>query len=144
MLCLHREKPGNPTPPNRPLAVFLFFGVMLFLAVVACDMESYEATRAVEDATKEVEKALDDRRKDADLPSCKDARTNVYIVSERNGPSIEKIDDYDTLKVVANSEYARIDCTGVATYKNGHSEPITYWVRKNAGMAKGNYLAGFY
>ena len=44
------------------------------LAVMACDMESYNATKALEDATKEIEDVLDQKRKDAICHRAKTSR----------------------------------------------------------------------
>ena len=76
--------------------------------------------------------------------ACKDARTGIYIASKRQGSEIKDIEDYSTRAVEVKSDYAKINCTGVATYKHGRSEPITYWVRKNAGMDQGTSIAGYY
>ena len=123
--------------------------ILTLFAAIACG-ESTPASP--EQATQEAQVAatetagqgLDQKRKDADLPNCKDARVDIYIVSKRQGAEIDDIEDYALLAVEVQSDFARIECTGLAKYKNGSTEPITYWIRRDAGMEKGTYLAGYY
>ena len=109
-----------PVPPFR-LILFLA-GLLALLALVACGeaapVSPEQATQEAQvAATQTAEQALDQKRKDADLPNCKDARTDIYIVSERQGSEIDDIEDYATLAVEVKADFARIDCTGVAKYK---------------------------
>ena len=151
MSYLH-ERPGGSTPlDRRPLAVFLFVWILvLLLAVVACDMESYNQTKAVEDATKEVERTFDDKRKEVDdLPNCNDARDVVYTVEWKRGKDagnryLSKIENYHTLNVEVTERTATITCTGEAWRKDGrYVGEIVYWVRKNKRDEKGTHYAGY-
>ena len=147
-----------PTHATPCLKFLLFAGLLAMFIIVGCQPEGYEATRAVEDATKEIEnqtkeaeKALDDKRKEFDdLPSCKDARDDIYVVSSKNpgrtgGSPIRKIENYSTLNVVIEEDWARIECSGEAELKNGrYYGEITYWSKKYKRDRKGTREAGFY
>lgn len=148
-----------PVPPFR-LILFLA-GLLAMLSVVACDMESYDATKVVEDATKEVEKAtkeavenaekaFDEQRKSVDdLPDCKGARDDVYAVEWRNGKDagrsyLSKIEDYRTLNVEIKELTATITCAGGAWRRDGrYIGEVTYWSRKNKNDEKGTRYAGY-
>ena len=81
-----------PIPVKRRFTLLFLAGLMATLTMVAClpgDDEairvSEDATREIEDQTKEAEKALDEKRKEfEDLPNCKSAREDVYVVSSKN------------------------------------------------------------
>ena len=136
-----------PVPTFR---VFLFLvGLLAMLAVVACDMESYDATKAVEDATETVEKAFDEQRKSVDdLPNCKDARDDVYAVEWKNRGNgrgyLSKIEDYRTVSVEVSEFTATITCAGEAWRRDGrYIGEVTYWSRKNKNDADGTRYAGY-
>ena len=147
-----------PIPVKRRFTLLFLAGLMATLTMVACLPEGDEATRVSEDATretedqtKEAEKALDEKKKEfEDLPNCKAARDDVYVVSSKNpgrteGSPIRKIENYSTLDVVIKEDWARIDCTGEAELKNGKNiGRITYWSKKYKGDRTGTREAGFY
>ena len=135
--------------PTFRLILFLA-GLLVMLVAVACDTESYDATKAVEDATKEVEQSFDDKRKSVDdLPSCDDARDVLYAVEWKNGKDagkgyLSKIEDYRTLSVEVQELTATITCAGEAWRKDGrYIGEVTYWVRKNKNDEKGTRYAGY-
>ena len=142
--------------------VLFMTGLMSLLLAVACLPEGYDATKAAEDATKEIErnienqtkeaeKALDEKRKEFDdLPDCGGAREDVYVVSAKNpgetgGSPIRKIENYTTLNVVVMEDWAKIECTGEAELRNGrYLGEINYWAKKYKRDRKGTREAGFY
>ena len=134
-----------------PMRIILALaGLIALLSILACASESYNATKAVEDATKEVEQAFDDQRKEVDdLPDCDDARDIVYTVEWKRGKDagrgyLSKIENYHTVSVEVTDRTATITCAGEAWRKDGrYIGNVEYWVRKNKNDKKGTHYAGW-
>ncbi len=96
------------------------------------------ATKEAEQAFEEEQKALDEKRKDADLPSCKDLDFDVKRIAENNprltgGWKIDDLDKEEIVGVVVSSSTIRITCRAEAKLANDERGWIRYAAEKRGG-----------
>ena len=125
---------GVPAMPLRLILVLV--GLLVLFTTIAC--ESFNQTQTAEAPTKEAEKALDEKRKDADLPSCDDMDYDVKQIVEDNlrltgGWEIDDLDNREIIGVVVNSSNVRITCRAEAQLKNDERGWIRYVGEKRGG-----------
>ena len=119
------------------LRLILFIAGLLILTITACNMDSYYATETAEAPTKEAEKALDQKRKDADLPPCDDLHDTVKDIVKGNphltgGFGIKDIDNEWIVGVVWESRDTRITCQGDVTLSNDSVVQMRYVGQRNS------------
>ena len=99
---------------------------------------SQEATETAKEAEKEVQKSFDQKRKDADLPSCKDMDFDVKRIVKENprladGWAIDDLDKREIVGVVVESGDVRITCHAEAKLSNGERGWIRYVGQRQGG-----------
>ena len=102
-----------------PRLIPFIAGLLALLAMIAC--ESFNATQTAEAPTKEAEKALEQKRKDAGLPSCGDMEDEV--IGRANFEldtfgDVKGLDDQRLVSVAVDGDTPSITCSAKANLDN--------------------------